>query len=89
MHEEAGADAPLQRVREHDDPEGGGAQRLAQAPPLDGATLRGPGIRDTAMLSLPETDAFRANRALFPLGLDYVFTCGDLLAALPRSTEVC
>ena len=55
----------------------------------DGATLRGPGIRDTAMLSLPETDAFRANRALFPLGLDFVFTCGDRLAALPRSTEVC
>ncbi len=55
----------------------------------EGATLRGPGIRDTATLSLPETDAFRANRALFPLGLDFVFTCGDRLAALPRTTEVC
>eukprot|EP00964_Phaeocystis_antarctica_P086344 scaffold54669_cov58-Phaeocystis_antarctica.AAC.3 len=30
------ADAPLQRVREHDDPEGGGAHRLAQPPALHG-----------------------------------------------------
>lgn len=53
-----------------------------------GATLRGPGIRDTARLSLPEVAAFRANRALFPLGLDFILTCGDRLAALPRSTRV-
>ncbi|MDF0601131.1 phosphonate C-P lyase system protein PhnH [Psychromarinibacter sp. C21-152] len=54
----------------------------------DGATLRGPGIRDTARLSLPETAAFRANRRLFPLGLDFIFTAGAQVAALPRSTEV-
>lgn len=53
-----------------------------------GTTLRGPGIRDSAALSLPETEAFRSNHALFPLGLDFVFTSGDRLAALPRSTEV-
>ena len=53
-----------------------------------GATLRGPGIRDTQTLSLPETEAFRANRALFPLGLDFILTSGDRLAALPRTTEV-
>lgn len=53
-----------------------------------GATLRGPGIKSEATLSLPEAKAFKGNRALFPLGLDFIFTCGDRLAALPRSTEV-
>ncbi|WP_282127917.1 phosphonate C-P lyase system protein PhnH [Roseobacter litoralis] len=53
-----------------------------------GATLSGPGIKDHAALSLPEVEAFQANRTLFPLGLDFIFTCGERLAALPRSTEV-
>lgn len=53
-----------------------------------GATLTGPGIRDTAALCLPETQAFQDNAALFPLGLDFFFTCGDRIAALPRSTKV-
>lgn len=54
----------------------------------DGPRLTGPGIRNEARLSLPETAVFRANRALFPLGFDTIFTCGDRLAALPRSTRV-
>lgn len=54
----------------------------------NGAMLTGPGIAEKAWLSLPEVAAFRANRALFPLGLDFFFTCGDRLAALPRSTVV-
>ena len=53
-----------------------------------GSTLRGPGIKSDAALSLPETHAFQTNRALFPLGLDFIFTCGGQLSALPRSTEV-
>ena len=53
-----------------------------------GAILTGPGIRDHAALSLPDVDAFQANRALFPLGLDFILTCGARLAALPRSTDV-
>ncbi|NSX55535.1 phosphonate C-P lyase system protein PhnH [Parasulfitobacter algicola] len=53
-----------------------------------GATLTGPGIKDQATLSLPEVEAFQANRTLFPLGLDFIFTCGERLAALPRSTKV-
>lgn len=53
-----------------------------------GATLTGPGIKDQAALSLPDVAAFQANHALFPLGLDFIFTCGDRLAALPRSTKV-
>jgi len=54
----------------------------------EGARLTGPGIETEARLSLPETAAFRANRALFPLGFDCILTCGDRLAALPRSTIV-
>jgi alpha-D-ribose 1-methylphosphonate 5-triphosphate synthase subunit PhnH len=53
-----------------------------------GPTLTGPGIETAAWLNLPETAAFRANRALFPLGFDTIFTAGDCLAGLPRSTRV-
>lgn len=53
-----------------------------------GACLTGPGIQTATWLSLPETAAFRANRALFPLGFDCIFTCGNRLAGLPRSTRV-
>lgn len=54
----------------------------------EGARLTGPGIRDMARLTLPETAAFRDNRALFPLGFDTILTSGDRLAALPRTTQV-
>lgn len=53
-----------------------------------GARLTGPGIADEAVLNLPERAAFQANHALFPLGLDFIFTCGQRVAALPRSTQV-
>jgi alpha-D-ribose 1-methylphosphonate 5-triphosphate synthase subunit PhnH len=54
----------------------------------DGALLSGPGIRDTARLSLPATAPFIANRSLFPLGFDAFLTAGDRIAGLPRSTMV-
>jgi len=53
-----------------------------------GATLTGPGIKENASLNLPDIAPFQTNRALFPLGLDFYFTCGDQLAGLPRSTIV-
>jgi alpha-D-ribose 1-methylphosphonate 5-triphosphate synthase subunit PhnH len=53
-----------------------------------GPALTGPGIETGAWLNLPESAAFRANRALFPLGFDTIFTSGDRIAALPRSTRV-
>ncbi|SEL94309.1 alpha-D-ribose 1-methylphosphonate 5-triphosphate synthase subunit PhnH [Roseovarius azorensis] len=53
-----------------------------------GARLTGPGIAREVALSLPETVAFQANAARYPLGLDFVLTCGDRLAALPRTTRV-
>lgn len=64
---------------------------IVECPDLlaDGARLKGPGIKDCAALSLPETQAFQANRALFPLGLDFIFTSDSRLAALSRTTEVC
>jgi len=53
-----------------------------------GASLRGPGIETTHTLSLPEIDAFQRNAALYPLGLDFLFTSADRIAGLPRSTRV-
>jgi len=53
-----------------------------------GATLSGPGIKDTAKLSLPEIAAFQDNASAFPLGLDFIFTAGSEIASLPRTTQV-
>lgn len=53
-----------------------------------GATLTGPGIKNTAQLSLPDVEALRANAMLYPLGLDFFFTSGTQVAALPRSTQI-
>lgn len=54
----------------------------------EGAQLTGPGIETVAHLSLPEIAPFQRNRALFPLGLDFFFTCGGRVAGLPRSTRI-
>ncbi|MEM9973457.1 MAG: phosphonate C-P lyase system protein PhnH [Pseudomonadota bacterium] len=59
-------------------------EALAQS----GATLSGPGIRDTATLALPDTELFRRNTARFPLGLDFLFTAGREIAAMPRTTRI-
>jgi alpha-D-ribose 1-methylphosphonate 5-triphosphate synthase subunit PhnH len=53
-----------------------------------GPALTGPGIETATWLNLPETAAFRANQGLFPLGFDTVFTAGDRLSGLPRTTRV-
>lgn len=53
-----------------------------------GVTLTGPGIRRQAQLSLPDVPALQANARLFPLGRDFILTCGSDLAALPRSTTL-
>jgi len=53
-----------------------------------GPALTGPGIETATWLNLPETAAFHANRALFPLGFDTLFAAGDRIAGLPRSTRV-
>tara|TARA_R110002126_G_scaffold196969_5_gene344883 strand:+ start:2688 stop:3269 length:582 start_codon:yes stop_codon:yes gene_type:complete len=50
--------------------------------------LSGPGIQSTKQLWLPELDAFQTNAKLFPQGLDFFFTSGDQIAALPRTTKI-
>lgn len=66
------------------------ATLIVESPALEstGARLTGPGIETEAWLSLPEIAAFQANAARFPLGLDFLFTAGWQIAALPRSTQV-
>ncbi len=66
------------------------ATLIVERPELSpsGATLTGPGIRDAAYLSLPGDAGFQANQQLFPRGLDFIFTSGNRLAALPRTTKV-
>lgn len=56
-------------------------------------TLEGPGIKATrALAAEPLPDDFaqrlRANRELFPRGIDLVLVAGDRLAALPRSIRL-
>lgn len=69
------------------------ATLLLQVPGLDGGpavTLRGPGIRDSAVIApagLPEWfwNDWRLNAAQFPLGVDIFLTCGAAIVGLPRS----
>ncbi|GGA17223.1 phosphonate C-P lyase system protein PhnH [Neptunicoccus cionae] len=65
------------------------ATLIVEMPELSqsGATLTGPGIKDSAQLSLPSLEPFQLNAALFPLGCDFFFTAGDKIAALPRTTK--
>ncbi len=66
------------------------ATLIVEMPDLtqSGATLKGPGIKSKASLSLPCITPFQENAAQFPLGVDFIFTCGETLAALPRTTEI-
>lgn len=54
----------------------------------DGTRLTGPGIKADAFLAVPDRAALQANAAQFPRGLDFLFTSGGQLAALPRSTQI-
>ncbi|HEU0201122.1 MAG TPA: phosphonate C-P lyase system protein PhnH [Burkholderiaceae bacterium] len=54
---------------------------------------RGPGIRDTQRVALAGLPAdfwsqWQANHAAFPQGVDVLFTCGEQLIGLPRTTRV-
>ncbi|MGR3760369.1 phosphonate C-P lyase system protein PhnH [Roseobacteraceae bacterium NS-SX3] len=52
------------------------------------AVLRGPGIKGTAQMALPDTAVLQANAQRFPLGVDFFFTSGAEAAALPRSARI-
>lgn len=66
------------------------ATLIVEMPELraEGTGLSGPGIKERAALTLPDPEALRANAAQYPLGFDCLFTCGERIAALPRSTKV-
>ncbi len=53
-----------------------------------GTRLSGPGIKTETCLSLPSITEYQHNHMFFPRGLDFFFTAGTDLAALPRSTQV-
>ncbi len=63
---------------------------IVEVPDLEGpgTRLTGPGIETEMRLPLPDPQALAANAARYPLGVDLILTCGDRLAALPRSTRV-
>ncbi|MEO8804562.1 MAG: phosphonate C-P lyase system protein PhnH [Burkholderiaceae bacterium] len=73
-----------------------GATLLVEVPSLDAGpalALRGPGIETVQTLRAAGLDdAFwAARRSLephLPRGIDLILTCGDRIAALPRSTRV-
>jgi len=72
------------------------ATLIVEVPSLAGGaprTLRGPGIEtrtEVAIAGLPDSfwSEWAANHALFPCGVDVVFTAGTELFALPRSIVV-
>lgn len=72
------------------------ATLILQLPALAGGTphvISGPGLKTRAEFAvdgLPPSfiQGLRDNHALFPRGLDFIFTSGQSLCALPRSTRV-
>lgn len=68
---------------------------LVELPSLDtGSAMawRGPGIQDmhtVRLAGLPDGfwTQWQTNQASFPQGVDIVFTCGDALIGLPRTTQ--
>ena len=66
------------------------ATLIVELPELrdNGVTLTGPGILGAAALSVPDDLALHRDHSLYPRGLDFLFTCADRVAALPRTTRV-
>lgn len=73
-----------------------GATLIIEVPSLDhglALALRGPGVETVQLLCVGGLHAgfWQARQELeaaFPLGIELILTCGDRLAALPRSTRV-
>ncbi|MEL6765925.1 MAG: phosphonate C-P lyase system protein PhnH [Pseudomonadota bacterium] len=68
---------------------------IVDLPSLDGGPalrLTGPGIKGEAtaapMLPVDAPEKLTANRARFPLGVDFYLTAGEAVMGLPRSTRV-
>jgi len=73
-----------------------GATLIVEVPSLDqglALALRGPGVETVQALRIGGLHAgfWQARRDMeadYPLGIELILTCGDRLAALPRSTRV-
>ncbi len=52
------------------------------------AVLSGPGIKDQIKMDLPDVAQLQRNTVMFPLGLDFFFTAGTQVMALPRSSQI-
>jgi alpha-D-ribose 1-methylphosphonate 5-triphosphate synthase subunit PhnH len=69
---------------------------LIELPALSGGPnleWRGPGIANAQRVSLQGLTAdfwlqWQTNQALFPQGVDIIFTCGSSVLGLPRTTSV-
>ncbi len=66
------------------------ATLIVELPALQthGATLRGPGIETSVQFNVPDINELQCNHRHYPMGLDFIFTAGSDVAAIPRSTEV-
>ena len=72
------------------------ATLIIELPSLSGGpemVARGPGIKDSAQIALQGLPGdflhrWRVNRGFFPRGIDLIFTAGNALMALPRSTDL-
>ncbi len=58
----------------------------------EGQLFTGPGIKETATFDIPGFppaiwDLIDRNQALFPLGIDWIFTGGSHMVALPRTSK--
>ncbi|MFS2225007.1 phosphonate C-P lyase system protein PhnH [Pantoea sp. B65] len=68
---------------------------IIEVPSLNGGLtlrLRGPGLMETRaiapQLSERVLNALRDRQQRFPQGIDLIFTCGEAMMALPRTTQV-
>ena len=53
-----------------------------------GISLRGPGIKTSIELTIPDRELLYFNQSLYPMGLDFFLCCNDKLSGLPRSTRL-
>ncbi|MQY42293.1 phosphonate C-P lyase system protein PhnH [Epibacterium sp. SM1969] len=52
------------------------------------ARLKGPGIKDSVQMMLPDVPALARNSVLYPQGVDFFFTAGAQVMGLPRSSQI-
>lgn len=65
--------------------------QLPETAPLIASHWQGPGIQAVRACNLPLTDSFWQKRQKlihFPRGIDFIFTQGDKILGLPRTTQI-